>query len=664
MGTIQSDDRLPNLHWAVEKKSACPCGSGVQFETCCKPNQHLCNDAFSLLNDKDFTKAEIALRAKLTEYTGFIFRHTLFFIEKRGCVHSGLLKIDINAIEEIAHSLAVALQNQGKSKEIIPLFDHIAQFIPLPGIAARMAFLKSIFIFALTQNEEDAKKMLMNFKGLTVSLDEKLLGLYLDLFRIEIFPKEELLRIEGWIKFLNSYEQFSGPNPFEDYQRCLQQFQKPAGDDPRFSTFEAMKKNMAAFVELTHKTYKEIHLLAIAHIVSLELALSCNKDSLNPHLERIFNYRVQLWRRLNDAIAWQMLRQQQHTMRALCFHKIRGPLIECNPNSVLPLLTQLNADQLKLAIWTDSTSAVDIGDILIADLKNGSVTFAEVKEGQVNYEIIQTLSKPMSRSHSKINDFLKRRGKHGAKQMQRVLRQLKRNHQVTGLIKHEKGFDPSLGKEIEVLDLTSIPDKSWDHELGKCLDAAKSGGENLITIENCLWVWASTKIQGDLENAKRYLIEALKKNNGQSVVDWINSFKPGDELSTVIPLQEWVYAPARMPLCCRNLSIEQMMEIIDGTTCVLMAFDWSAFGKLLKKDSVELNWSSVKEGRQEKAKTKNDRRFIVGDRIVSISKGTAKNFIGSKHLLRIYFDGVRPATVAKQMNLLLDIQMRMPDKVC
>src|ERR1035437_4799632 len=103
MGTIHSNDRLPNLHWAVEKKSACPCGSGVQFETCCKPNQHLCNDAFSLLKDKDFTKAEIALRAKLKEYTGFIFRHTLFFIEKRGCVHSGLLKIDINAIEEIAH---------------------------------------------------------------------------------------------------------------------------------------------------------------------------------------------------------------------------------------------------------------------------------------------------------------------------------------------------------------------------------------------------------------------------------------------------------------------------------------------------------------------------------------------------------------------------------
>jgi hypothetical protein len=642
----------------VEDNAKCPCGSGLQFEKCCKSNEHIAEEGLSLLAKKDFPKAEIALRAWLTKYIGYIFKHTLVFIERSGSGDSKLLKIDINAIEEISGCLAVTLQNQGKQNEIVPLFDHIANFVPLPGLAARMTFLKGVFILELTHNEEETKKALTSFKGLIISLDEKLLGFYLELFKGQIFPKEEVSRIEDWIKYLKSFDKYSGPNPFEDYWQCLQRFQKPGGDDVRFRTSEELRKNAVAFIKIANDTYKEIHLLAIAHIVSLELALSCNKKSLSPILRYRYTYMVQLWRRLNDAIAWQMLRRQQHTVRAVCFLARRGPLIECNPNSVIPLLAEIDADPLKVAIWTDSTSAVDVGDILIADLKDGNCTFAEVKDGKVNHEILDLLSKPKSQTEVSLNQFYEQWGKHGIEQIERVIKQHKRNHQVANFIKNEKGFDPTLGKEVEVIDLTSIPDKSWDSELRKCLDTAKADGECLISVDGCLWVWASTNVFNDLESQRKAFVQALRKCNADTVVGLINDSQQNDELPPIISLHEWAYAPMQMPLCCRDISVEHMLEIVSQKTSVLMAFDWIAFGQLLKANAVELNWSSVKEGRREKSRPRKERRFVIADKIVSISKGEAKNFIGSRHLLRIYFDGPRPASVAKQMSLILDIQIK------
>lgn len=73
---------------------------------------------------------------------------------------------------------------------------------------------------------------------------------------------------------------------------------------------------------------------------------------------------IPIWRRANDSIAWVMLGMDRNKVRRLCFRNPRAKLRDQNPAFVSEVLDKLNSVPMNLAIWTDATSCIDVGDCL------------------------------------------------------------------------------------------------------------------------------------------------------------------------------------------------------------------------------------------------------------------------------------------------------------
>jgi hypothetical protein len=200
-----------------------------------------------------------------------------------------------------------------------------------------------------------------------------------------------------------------------DHQICvaIKAFRKPAGDDPRFQSMEGCLANREEFITITHNVYKAIHYDSINHIHVADGFLSACKKTKCPSVKtKIAHEYRNLWRRLNDAIVWQMLGQQRHLIKRLTLYRDHGYLVQQNPDSIRRALETINAEPLSLGLWTDATSCVDVGDILQVDRKTGKISILEVKEGSVNDEIFKLPPCPHA-----IHLFVEKHGQKGLKQL-------------------------------------------------------------------------------------------------------------------------------------------------------------------------------------------------------------------------------------------------------
>ncbi|MGA3143487.1 MAG: hypothetical protein ABSF10_10720 [Verrucomicrobiota bacterium] len=375
--------------------------------------------------------------------------------------------------------------------------------------------------------------------------------------------------------------------------------------------------------------------------------------SLPQEAQMDLQYLKLLWERINDTIIWQMFCQQRHLIKRLCMRQPRRPLSACNPSSVISVLKQINSDPFKIAIWTDATGIVDVGDILCRDCKTGEVLFLEVKDGEVNDDIHRTLK--TSACPWTVQDFLNRRGKKGGEQMMRVIEQMKLNSQVSSFLRKEKGFDPSAGCEVEIMDMTAIPERDWDLELNQVLRASEAEDGALVCVDDTLWLFAKTRTSESVSAVEQEFAKRVEQLHHPTASKWMKEYQKGDSFPSILSLQQWVSYVQSRPLFCRDLAVEDMVSILKGKKHVMMFFDWSAFAHSLSQLGVTLEWSSQKQGRREKSKPRYDRFLLVGDRMPILKCGDVTMHLGDSRLLRIFFDGIRPSSLAAHLKQAFEL---------
>jgi hypothetical protein len=135
---------------------------------------------------------------------------------------------------------------------------------------------------------------------------------------------------------------------------------------------ELIAQNYDTFQAICHAVWKEIHIHSIDAIVTMESLLFPERRKLMPPAMLFYFERcIQIWRRLNDALIWVLLGSQDHVIRTVCHRKERPQLASANPGPMRKLLENLNADPKSIAIWTDATTCVDVGDIFCRALAAG-----------------------------------------------------------------------------------------------------------------------------------------------------------------------------------------------------------------------------------------------------------------------------------------------------
>lgn len=173
--------------WFIDESMPCPCGSGLSYLNCCKKFISKYGDADSeLYNENDFNEAVKIWRGKLTKYLGFVFRDTLpmlkRFPEKQ---IEDFILIDIDAIDELVSGLVFYLGKQNKHEEVLGLFDHLTDTIPLPNLGERMLSWKAVCYDCMLGETDKARKLLKNIKVEKVSY-APLLQIYFQLFGFEL----------------------------------------------------------------------------------------------------------------------------------------------------------------------------------------------------------------------------------------------------------------------------------------------------------------------------------------------------------------------------------------------------------------------------------------------------------------------------------------------
>jgi hypothetical protein len=172
-------------------------------------------------------------------------------------------------------------------------------------------------------------------------------------------------------------------------EEAARELRKPAGDSVMFSSPESILRHHSEFVLHCHATWKKWHNEAIRQLLFHEGFLRREKTHPIGRGTREFGeYNRAVWRRVNDAIVWSLVGGQRHRVKRLCLYRKRGDLSDSNPDSATAAVAEINARPMSFALWNDTTSCVDIGDLTVIDNGLSLVPrFIELKEGTVNEAI-------------------------------------------------------------------------------------------------------------------------------------------------------------------------------------------------------------------------------------------------------------------------------------
>lgn len=447
-------------------------------------------------------------------------------------------------------------------------------------------------------------------------------------------------------------------DPKAKLRRAIEALRRPAGDDPRFSSFDSIAAHRDDFVVQVHTTWKRLHVQAIEEIVNIEALLTRGdvQKKMPAGFVSWLRHVRRLWRRVNDAIAWGMI-GKPHIVRRLCAYRARPTLIESNPATVAAILDDINESPMSMAIWNDATTCIDVADITCRRGSAG-LEFIELKEGKVN-QAIHDLHKSLTR-HRKAGDqkaaegamdeFFASYGAKGFKQAMRVTKQLMRDSRVMDIVNRDIGPDPDLeGATVEMVE-SSVQVECYDDELSACLRHAEAHGAATACIDGCLWIYASSDLQLTRRDAVTDFAQQIFAASAQTEA-WLRERTGKRGLNAVRSVDEWSFMPTGIPLFLRPLPVDDVLDLVYGrwTGRVLLFFDWLRFEDVVRKAGCALTWVKPKpEGAKHI-------EYIVGKRTPRIGRNDGRGIrLGGAIVREMLADGIRPSSAAAQYAALLD----------
>lgn len=195
--TEMGKDKIPpakvsmqDLPWFQDGTSPCPCGSGRSYSKCCEKNIPPKNKLVRDYNKMDALDAEKAFRGALTKYIGNVMAHTIPILEKGGSFP--LAEIDVRALIEIVETIVHYLDKQGKSEEVIRLFQHIRRTIDLPILSSKMLLMESVWYDVKYQDRDKAREAL-NDIDISYENDTELLQWCISIYKLNCTDKLKVI---------------------------------------------------------------------------------------------------------------------------------------------------------------------------------------------------------------------------------------------------------------------------------------------------------------------------------------------------------------------------------------------------------------------------------------------------------------------------------------
>jgi hypothetical protein len=334
-------------------------------------------------------------------------------------------------------------------------------------------------------------------------------------------------------------------------------------------------------------------------------------------------------RRMLDVILWTLFAGEHSTLRRLIVEGGEHNLSEENIAVGLHAADHFNRDPQVMALCTDMLSLVHVGDLLLANRREGSIEFVELKAGHKNAEIaavaefaVRTDCKLFEAAATAEYDETDR------KHYERVKKQAQRNEMIVSTIQNEGGTDPNTGNRV-VIHATPDSPAYWTDRVQQCYERLSEDKKWAIdVIDECVYLGVYS------DQATAFV----------GFNAWME--REGCE-SQIFNLMDSFHDLGVRPLGATLLMPDLRKKILRGEILVIMCLDIRKFielGNSMQPDYMQL----ATKAETGKMRTHRLGNFTLNGRYIRATVGGEAMFMGAGTRDRVLFDQHLPSQLLAQ----------------
>jgi len=358
-----------------------------------------------------------------------------------------------------------------------------------------------------------------------------------------------------------------------------------------------------------------------------------NKEEIEELKEQlaIIETRTSAFSHIMDSIVWQLIGSQITTARRLNIQeKEAKSLINSNISHAIAFSEEVNENLNNIAIISDITNTVQIGDIIA--LRNKKIEIIELKEGKVNNEIQEFLNNIESKGEKfedinieEIFDTKK------AKQIKRVVRQKTRMKRASTLIKEDEGIDPVSEEKMQIKTPSTLTEHYYD-----------AFNDLISKLSSKNWAYG---------NIERCLHIGIYKNEALQMAPFTIKFLIEEETDNYI-LIDWMSISSNIsePLFTKPFPSDFIIDVLTGKTKVIMGLNLDLLIEYFNFLGLKTRWISRKETTKIKEKSKLKGMITSNNRGIEIEDANGEKIILFGGIIsKILFDNIKPSNIARTL---------------
>lgn len=404
-----------------------------------------------------------------------------------------------------------------------------------------------------------------------------------------------------------------------------------------------ISKNAQLGLQISHKGFKIAQNIIIKHLLLIQSEVirlndiykkmkrdnTGNKATVRKAI-KLLKYKETILKNLADTIFWQIIQHKLYIARRF-YQEVPGSktLIETNYESVLNLANQINQNPNNFVLLTDITSNIQIGDLF--GFVNGSYNLIEVKEGDKNHSILETImSVPRKDLDEDRLSQIFNNNPYDIKQAKRIIKQVETASAEIHIMNNDTGIDPVSNKKITI----QTPEIDTEYycsrikSLEKQLESRKNWAYDVI--DECLHIGL---YKGRMKYLGSYILKSIAETQG------IKNLFLVDCRSVMHSLDE--------PIFYMPLSKNTIMDILSERAIMYLMLDIDKFMELYVEFGAKCQWISHRAAINQGFNPDPNMVFEMNNKMMKV-----KNIHGIEYLLakgsicKILFDHIRPRYVA------------------
>ena len=363
-----------------------------------------------------------------------------------------------------------------------------------------------------------------------------------------------------------------------------------------------------------------------------------DKSRANPLATAVknLNHQEAILRMVANSMVWTMFRMERWKVRWLWTAGPRVPITSIGPGTSA-FVDDINASPDSVALMTDITSLVGVGDVLVVDWGHGGrPVIVELKSGATNSRIVSLVEAHQADIEKVPPHELEEIGPQARKHFERVARQTEREQNFESIVNNDTGKDPETGAHFQNIGTEAMDLDIYDPALDAMMSDAAKAGSVIECIDGCLWMGVYYRASLKDEPWQNFLQEITNRGASGSFRVW--------------NVQQASMRPRMQPIFLRAMSAEWVHDILLGDALVLAYIDWDAFFQQANDKGINARWTTRGErkgitetlGRMDQAFRRDGRTpvFKMGEAEYHAIGGAAQ---------RIVVEGVSPRSVLKMI---------------